>query len=226
MQQVFPCPRCGYSNYTGQRFCITCGGSFEYRCPYCGTITDPETRFCINCGAIINGGMPQQAGWGYPQSGWAPQKSRWNLPMIGGKPFFSSPLILILLAGVLIIIGGLVYWQVGSSSKDNTPPTISSVAVLSKTKWGATIMWKTDEAASSQVEYGRTPSYGSFAPAEPRYDPTTGETGTTKHTVLITGLNAGTTYHFKVISKDVDGNIGKSAGDRTFKTTEPPLYPR
>ncbi|HRH31435.1 MAG TPA: fibronectin type III domain-containing protein, partial [Candidatus Paceibacterota bacterium] len=100
---------------------------------------------------------------------------------------------------------------------DTSAPTISSVAVSSITATGATITWLTDEAGSTYVDYGTTASYGT----------STSETDTSprvlSHSVTLSGLTGGTTYHFSAKSKDDAGtpNIGSSS-DATFTTTAAP----
>src|SRR5206468_4253181 len=44
---------------------------------------------------------------------------------------------------------------------DTAPPRISGVTAGDLTATGATISWSTDEAATTQVEYGATTAYGS-----------------------------------------------------------------
>jgi chitodextrinase len=86
------------------------------------------------------------------------------------------------------------------------------VASGSITQTSATITWTTDEQADSQVKYGLTSSYGST---------TTLDTGkVTSHSVTISGLTAGTTYHYQVVSKDASGNAGSST-DKSFTTDAP-----
>jgi hypothetical protein len=100
---------------------------------------------------------------------------------------------------------------------DTTAPGISSVASSSITATGATITWLTDEQGSSIVDYGTTTSYGTST--------TETDTGTRviSHSVALTGLTGGTTYHFQVRSKDDAGtpNTGTSS-DYTFTTTAAP----
>jgi len=138
----------------------------------------------------------------------------------------SSAQLLIVLVVLLLGLGGFAYWQFGSQSSttDATPPIISNVSVLAKAKSSATIVWKTDDAASSQVEYGRSPSYGSLSPPQPQNDPTSGSPGVLTHAVYVTGLRTGTTYYFRVKSKDAGGNEAVSTGNRTFKTEETAPY--
>lgn len=96
------------------------------------------------------------------------------------------------------------------SGSDTTAPRISSVAAGDVTSSGVTVTWDTDEASDSQVEYGTTTAYGSA----------TGVDGTlvTAHEISLSGLASGTTYHFRVRSRDAAGNLAVSQ-DHTFTTT-------
>lgn len=94
---------------------------------------------------------------------------------------------------------------------DLTGPIISSVNSTPDTT-SVDITWTTDEASSSQVNYGTTISYGtdtSLADTSPRV---------TSHTVNISGLSTCTTYHYRVRSIDSSGNESIST-DETFTTT-------
>jgi phosphodiesterase/alkaline phosphatase D-like protein len=95
---------------------------------------------------------------------------------------------------------------------DSTPPAISAVFANGISPSAAVINWTTDELSDSQVEYGLTSDYGSVSPinAEP----------VTAHAQSLSGLTAGTLYHYRVKSKDAAGNLGTST-DFTF-TTAPP----
>jgi hypothetical protein len=138
-----------------------------------------------------------------------------------------------LLIVLLIGLGGLVYWQFGdqllaffksstggtTTTTDTTKPAISG-AKATVGVGGVVITWKTDELASSQVEYGKTTAYGSFAPAQPQDDPTgTQSAGVIDHSVTLSSasLEKGATYHYRVKSKDKAGNEAVS-GDGTFTT--------
>ena len=92
---------------------------------------------------------------------------------------------------------------------DTTPPLISAVTAASITSSDATVSWTTDEPADSQVEYGTTTAYGSST--------TLDATRTTAHSQPLSGLVSGTTYHFRVKSRDAAGNLAVSA-DFTFAT--------
>jgi hypothetical protein len=96
---------------------------------------------------------------------------------------------------------------------DTTPPVISGITASNITNGGATITWATNEASSSQVEYGTTTAYGSST--------TVNSTPVTSHSVGLTGLAASTTYHYRVKSADAAANLATS-GDNTFTTTAAP----
>lgn len=90
---------------------------------------------------------------------------------------------------------------------------VTTGPVLSNISWtagqdSATITWDTDVASSSVVNFGTTPSYGQYASTPGM---------TTSHSVLLTGLDAATTYHYQVISAYC-GHASESV-DNTFTTT-------
>jgi len=95
---------------------------------------------------------------------------------------------------------------------DVTPPVISGATAGGVSVTGATITWTTDEPATSQVEYGLTDQYGSATTLDPAL--------LTNHSVGLTGLTGGTTYHFRVKSADAAANEAVSA-DYTFATSAP-----
>jgi len=95
-------------------------------------------------------------------------------------------------------------------SPDTSPPVISGVDVSNITDSSARITWTTDEPATGQIEYGLTESYGSITPLDNNL--------IKSHGVTISGLNASTTYHFRVKSKDASGNDTTDT-DRTFTTS-------
>ncbi len=71
------------------------------------------------------------------------------------------------------------------------------------------ISWDTNEQATSQIEYGKTISYGSFTQLDSTYK--------TKHNVTLKALLPTTQYYFKVHSKDSAGNLVSST-DMVFTT--------
>jgi chitodextrinase/regulation of enolase protein 1 (concanavalin A-like superfamily) len=96
---------------------------------------------------------------------------------------------------------------------DTVPPTISGIASGAPNQNGTTITWNTNEPADSQVEYGKTTSYGSSTSINGSLD--------TAHSQVVSGLDAATTYHYRVKSRDAAGNLATS-GDNTFFTPAPP----
>jgi type VI protein secretion system component Hcp len=93
---------------------------------------------------------------------------------------------------------------------DIVAPTISNVTATGITSSSATIAWTTNEAASTQVEYGTTTSYGSST--------TLNGSLVTSHLQSLSGLASGTTYHYRAKSSDTAGNPTTS-NDYTFTTS-------
>ncbi len=92
---------------------------------------------------------------------------------------------------------------------DTTSPTISSISHSNITNSAATITWNTNENSTSQIEYGATTSYGSLSIIN--------QTQTQSHTVTLSNLRRGTTYHYRVKSLDSSSNLAIGA-DKTFTT--------
>ncbi len=99
------------------------------------------------------------------------------------------------------------------AAPDLTAPVISTVSADSVTQSAATITWTTNENSDSQVEYGLTTSYGSSSALN--------SSMLTSHSVGLSGLSAGTLYHYRVKSKDASANLATSA-DSTFTTQSAP----
>ncbi len=100
----------------------------------------------------------------------------------------------------------------------SSSPVISGMAAPNVATFKAKIVWTTDPAADSQVEYGTTPGYGNVTPLDPNF--------VTSHTVLLTGLSSNTLYYFRVKSRNPppptgDGRLAISAGG-TFTTLNAP----
>jgi purple acid phosphatase-like protein/fibronectin type III domain protein len=95
---------------------------------------------------------------------------------------------------------------------DSTPAVLSAVSASSLTSSGATILWTSNEPSDSQVEYGLSTSYGTTSPVN--------ATLVLGHSVVLTGLQSATLYHYRVVSKDRGGNVTRSA-DFTFTTAAP-----
>jgi hypothetical protein len=95
---------------------------------------------------------------------------------------------------------------------DSIAPAISGVSTSAITTNSATISWTTNEPSDTQVEYGTTTAYGNS-----KSDPTF----STNHSVVLSGLQASTTYHYLVRSQDQAGNLA-SWIDLTFVTSAAP----
>ena len=72
-----------------------------------------------------------------------------------------------------------------------------SAVTATKTTTTATITWTTAVPANSQITYGTTTSYGSSSALNSSL--------VTTHSVTLTSLTAGTTYHYRVLSADSNG---------------------
>ena len=127
-------------------------------------------------------------------------KTDWKhlVTIIGGATGAKS------LAGVPVTAASTFFY-----TQDTQPPVVSAIAVTKITTTGATITWATQEPASSQVRYGLTTAYTTTSPLK--------ATQEQHHSVTLTGLTRGKTYHFQVRSTDAYGNAG-AAADHTFKT--------
>jgi len=97
------------------------------------------------------------------------------------------------------------------SAPDTKVPIISNI-VYPTTSTTATITWNTNEPATSLVEYGLDNTYGS---------PASDNNLVTSHSIVLTGLDSSTIYHFKITSVDGSNNSASTA-DLTFETLSPP----
>ncbi len=98
----------------------------------------------------------------------------------------------------------------GGGGGTPNPPVISNVRTQNVTETEADVLWETDIAASSTVNYGLTVGYGDSASVG-------GDVF--GHSVHLTGLTAGTTYHYRVRSTGV-GTAETVSGDFTFTTPD------
>jgi hypothetical protein len=99
---------------------------------------------------------------------------------------------------------------------DTVPPAISSVLASAISESGATIAWLTNEPADSQIEYGVTTTYGASTALNVSL--------VNAHSTAVNGLTAGTTYHYRVRSRDAAGHFAAS-GDFVLTTAPPPPPP-
>ena len=93
---------------------------------------------------------------------------------------------------------------------DNTPPTINNVNITNITSNSATITWTTNESATGRVYYGTSSNANQYNSSSNSWN--------TSHSIQISGLNANTTYYFRVQATDSSGNMGE-AGVYSFGTS-------
>src|SRR3989344_8688637 len=98
-----------------------------------------------------------------------------------------------------------------ATAADTAAPVSSTIQASGITTSAATITWDTDENATDLVEYGLTSSYGSMTVVDLTAN-------LTSHSVALSGLTAGTEYHYRVVSADSLGNTASST-DSTFTST-------
>jgi hypothetical protein len=94
-------------------------------------------------------------------------------------------------------------------------PVISGVQATSVSNQVATVVWTTDESATSGVQYGTDVTYGTAV---------TNLQLVTGHSVMLSNLTPATTYHYQVWSADSSGNQS-SSGDFQFTTLTPDTTP-
>src|SRR6266403_999843 len=140
-----------------------------------------------------------------------------------GYSGFRNTLLLAALLGFGLVQGGCSGVVSGNSSTGGTTGTtlsISNVSAGGLTATSAMVTWQTNVAATSQIEYGTTTGYGSNTPLD--------STMILSHQQSLSGLTAGTLYHYRVHSSDASSNAVVS-GDLTFTTassggdTTPPV---
>ncbi len=95
------------------------------------------------------------------------------------------------------------------SAADTTPPAISNISISNVTQNSVNVSWKTDEPADSQLEYGESENYGETTVLN--------QFLTLEHTASLSMLKTNTEYHFRVKSKDGEGNSSVS-GNQTITT--------
>ena len=91
-----------------------------------------------------------------------------------------------------------------SYGADTTAPAITARTAVPAADGTATVTWTTDEASDSRVDYGTSAASLTLNQTD--------AARVTAHSVQLTGLTPGTTYHYRVRSADAAGNA----------TTQPP----
>ncbi len=140
------------------------------------------------------------------------------------NPILLSALVVLVVGmSIFLILAFQFGWiKTGSAPvvetvKDTRAPVISMLRVSEGANQGAIISWVTDEPSSTQVEYGIWPYANTTTLIES--DPRTGiNAGTLTHSVGLTTLLPRTSYIYRAISYDKDGNKGVSP-DMQFDTS-------
>ncbi len=93
---------------------------------------------------------------------------------------------------------------------DTTPPIIQNVSISSISSDSATIEWITNEEANSTIMYG----ISSFDLQQSSSD------YTLTHSITLTNLQNDTTYFYRIISCDLDGNCAEKSNNDPFTPSE------
>jgi len=99
---------------------------------------------------------------------------------------------------LFLVLVGLLKTQAHAST-----PVISGVSASATSPSSATISWNTNQAATSQVDYGPTSAYGSSTALN--------STLVASHSIALSSLTPSTTYHYRVRSSDSAGNLATLA---------------
>ena len=88
-------------------------------------------------------------------------------------------------------------------------PVISNIGVTVNSTSSATVTWQTDIAATGNIAYGTTTSYGSIGTPE--------IIASTTHSMTLNSLTEATTYHFQITENN--GTASSTSPDMTFVTS-------
>lgn len=179
--------------------------------PHSGTMSDVATQ--VNLGKlVINYKYGVNAVVGQNDKTVPPIYSQ---NMIATYQSWGQPTLLVIVPGlghswgdITTISNGIWSFLIAHPMQLVTVPPVISAVSAQTTMNSATVAWTTNTLSNSKVDYGPTTAYTTSA---------TNATMVTAHTVSITGLVAGTVYHFRVNSTDAWGNQAVS-GDFTFTT--------
>lgn len=88
-----------------------------------------------------------------------------------------------------------------SATADTTAPATSSGSISSGTPTASstTVTFTTNELSVCQLKYGTTTAYGLETNFEANF--------VTSHSIALSNLSAGSTYHFSIVCKDASGNV-------------------
>lgn len=98
---------------------------------------------------------------------------------------------------------------------DTKAPVISGIQVTDITASSAIVTWKTDEASTTQVEFGTGGTFTASTPLSSLLE--------TVHKATISGLESFKTYSFRVVSTDKAGNTAVSNAGIFTTSNMPPV---
>lgn len=141
-----------------------------------------------------------------------PASSGSHLIYLGGTFGDSSTIAVAILTEDQVSVGGSITAPPGGGPPggDTTPPIVSNLRVVNILQTSATVLWDTNEPATSRVNYGLTSGYGLSAVGD-------GGGLVLNHRVDLAGLTADTIYHFNVVTADASGHTTTTVDD-TFRT--------
>lgn len=125
-------------------------------------------------------------------------------------------------ATLCVLVGGLVLSSASALAVGPEAPTIMSESVETVEATAATLQAEIDPggaATTYRFEYGTGESYGQSTPESASIGE--GETGHVV-TTRITGLQPGTTYHYRVVASNVESPDGIAGADKTLTTNPAP----
>jgi len=113
-------------------------------------------------------------------------------------------------------VGSTFSQTIGENPNDSIAPTVTNIQISNKTTSSVTVTWITDEVTTGSVLYS----------TDDKFESNKNDVGYSKnHSIVLSGLNSGTKYNFKVRSSDASGNASDSEADEfttnTADTTGP-----
>ena len=109
----------------------------------------------------------------------------------------------------------LLLYEEEVPSVDTTAPRFLELSVSNITTTTATVDWKTDENADTQIEFGLGNGVSSFTNLD--------QTLSTTHEQMLTNLTPGSTYWFRVRGRDAAGNLAVSQNGTITTRSLPPV---
>ena len=128
----FPCSHCGSQNVTGAGYCGNCGVRLYYNCPDCQGWVDVTFSNCPNCRVKLD---------------WPAGNAFRDKP--------SSPAVMLLLLGIVMLVTGSVYLVVNNSGSANA---ISNKSLSAATSYPASDEWPAVKAMQSFISYQNNPA--------------------------------------------------------------------